>query len=67
MDWRPLSSSNLNAFRYDPTTQTLSIRFNSGRAYDYAEVPQSIVDGLESADSPGRYFNSAIKGSFTES
>lgn len=66
LDWRPLASSNLNAFRYDPETRVLSIRFNSGRSYDYADVPQETVDGLESASSPGQYFNSAIKGNYSE-
>lgn len=66
MDWRPLTSSNLNAFRYDPTTQTLQIRFHSGRTYDYADVPETVADGLASAGSPGQYFNSAIKGQYRE-
>lgn len=61
MDWVPLASSNLNAIRYDPSTQLLQIRFHSGRVYDYNSVPQSVVDGLADASSPGQYFNSNIK------
>lgn len=67
MDWRPLESSNLSAFRYDPETQVLQIRFKSGRSYDFKDVPQSVAEGLESADSAGRYFNNAIKGQYQES
>lgn len=61
IDWQPLSSSNLNAMRYDPSTQTLQIRFQSGRSYDYQGVPQEVADGLASAQSPGAYFNAAIR------
>lgn len=67
MDWRPLESSNLSACRYDPETQVLQIRFRSGRSYDYKDVPQTVAEGLESASSPGRYFNAAIKGQYSES
>lgn len=65
-DWQPLSSSNLNAMRYDPVEQNLQIRFTSGRTYSYGSVPQSVADGLAQADSPGQYFNSNIKGVFVE-
>ncbi len=62
MDWKRLDSSNLDAMRYDPETKQLQVRFKSGRTYDYPEVPQDVADGLESAGSPGAYFNTAIKG-----
>lgn len=65
-NWQPLASSNLAAYRYDPDTQTLSIRFRSGRSYDYLSVPQDIAEGLAQADSPGRYFTGSIKGVFSE-
>ena len=65
-DWTPLASSNLSAYRYDASDQTLQIRFHSGRSYSYADVPQSTVDGLAQAGSPGQYFNSNIKGVYTE-
>lgn len=66
MDWTPLSSSNLAACRYDAESQVLQIRFQSGRSYDYKDVDQTVVDGLTSANSPGQYFNSNIKGIFEE-
>ena len=64
MDWQPLSSSNLNAMRYDPETKTLQIRFNSGRTYDYSDVPPEVAEGLTTASSPGAYFNAAIKNQY---
>jgi hypothetical protein len=62
----PLASSNLAGYDYDPDTQTLQIRFKSGRTYSYASVPQGVVDGLGTADSPGQYFNSTIKDVYAQ-
>lgn len=62
----PLASSNLSGYEYDEASQTLSIRFQSGRTYRYGSVPQDVADGLGSADSPGRYFNANIKNNFSE-
>jgi hypothetical protein len=63
-EFEPLSSSNLDAYRYDPGSETLWIEFHGGRIYRYDSVPQSIADGLGTAGSPGGYFHSAIKGSY---
>lgn len=67
MDWTPLASSNLAAMRYDEESNLLQIRFVSGRSYDYKDVPADVADGLKQAASPGKYFNSSIKGVFAES
>jgi len=66
MDWTPLASSNLSACRYDADGRVLQIRFRSGRTYDYKDVPEDLAEGLKQADSPGQYFNSNIKGVFSE-
>ena len=60
-----LSSSNLNAYRYDPDSQYLWIEFHGNRVYRYDGVPQNVADGLGSAGSPGGYFHSAIKGMYS--
>jgi lysyl-tRNA synthetase, class II len=62
----PLASSNLAGYDYDPDTQTLQIRFKSGRTYSYSSVPQSVADGLGTTDSPGQYFNSTIKDVYAQ-
>jgi hypothetical protein len=64
-DWTSLSSSNVNAFRYNPGTHVLEIKFNSGRVYGYKGVPQNIADGLATADSPGKYVNANIKHNYS--
>lgn len=63
MNMVPVSSSNLVAVGYDKATKVLRVQFNSG-IYDYYDVPESIYDGLLSAQSKGQYHNSFIKHSF---
>ncbi|MEH2079668.1 MAG: lysine--tRNA ligase [Nostoc sp.] len=57
-------SSLIKEFRYDPTTQTLTIEFDNGSVYEYFKVPLSVKEGLENAPSDGQYFNKFIKGKF---
>ena len=64
--WTPLASSNLNAFSYDAAEHILRIRFTSGRTYAYRDVPENVPKELETASSPGQYFNRSIKGSYPE-
>lgn len=58
-----VSSSNLRAVGYDPTSRVLRISFHSG-TYDYFDVPPSIYDGLMNASSKGGYHHSYIKNSY---
>lgn len=44
---------------------TLEITFTSGRSFTFRGVPESVFDGLLSADSAGGYYNSAIKGVYS--
>ena len=64
--WHALVSSNLSSYRYDHRAQILYVRFTSGREYSYEGVSQDVADGLGSAASPGKYFNSAIKNQFQQ-
>ncbi|HID53085.1 MAG TPA: KTSC domain-containing protein [Anaerolineae bacterium] len=52
----PVSSSSLASVGYDSESQVLEIEFNTGRVYQYFDVPQSEYDGLMAADSHGSYF-----------
>jgi hypothetical protein len=60
--WVPVTSSNLDAYKYDPQTRDLLIQFHGGRVYRYFRIPQWMVDGLASAGSKGEYFHKYIKG-----
>jgi len=55
-------SSNVAGFCYDEGGQVLTVEFNSGRRYNYYDVPQYIYEGMKSADSKGKYLNAEIKG-----
>jgi len=56
--------SVIKEFRYDQTTQTLTIEFDSGSVYEYFKVPASVKEDLDNAPSKGQYFNKFIKGKF---
>lgn len=60
----PLVSTALSGATYDTDSQTLDIRFTSGRSYTFENVPEHVVDALEAAPSAGNYFANHIKGKF---
>lgn len=60
----PVSSSNLASVGYDASSYTLEIEFNSGRVYQYFEVPEHIHQEFVSAASVGSYFARSIRNSF---
>ena len=62
MEMKAVSSSHISAVGYEPDSQTLRIRFTSGKEYDYANVPKNIYEGMMSAASVGKYFHANIKG-----
>jgi hypothetical protein len=45
-------------------SRVLEIQFESGRIYQYYDVPQEIFDGMLNAESKGKYFNANIRGKF---
>jgi len=64
MDRISVSSTNLSSVGYDPSTETLEIRFKTGGTYQYYNVPESKYKALMSASSKGSYFASQIKNSY---
>ena len=64
MKREPVSSSSLAEIGYDVSTQTMEICFKSGRIYQYFDVPQVIYDELRTAESPGGYLSTRVKGEF---
>lgn len=61
MDRTPVSSSNLSSVGYDANDRILEIQFNSGRIYQYSNVPEDIYEGLMAAPSHGKYFHQHIR------
>lgn len=50
----PLMSSNVYGYRYDPRSQTLLVRFNSGSIYRYQGVPRGIYNVFASGAVPAK-------------
>lgn len=59
-----VNSSNLYAVDYNPSTETLTIQFRSGRVYEYYNVPLTIYEGLLNAPSKGKFHHKYIKYSY---
>jgi predicted RNase H-like HicB family nuclease len=58
----PVDSSMLAATGYDPDTRTLVVLFNSGKAYQYYDVPQEDYEALMAASSKGKYMHAHVLG-----
>lgn len=57
-----VESSNIAKVGYDG--ESLYLLFNSGIAYRYQNVPQTIYNALISAESVGSFFHKAIRNVF---
>jgi hypothetical protein len=60
-----LKSSNLSAAEYDPEAKLMVVTFRGGSVYTYADVPETVYEGLLSSPSPGGYFANQIKDKFS--
>lgn len=65
MERKPVISSNINSIGYDEQSSILEVEFNSGRIYQYFNVPKVIYIALMSASSHGTYFNQNVRTSFS--
>lgn len=64
---KKVESSSVIAHGYDAASSTLAVEFRGGRVYHFADVPQSVADGLDGAQSAGGYFAANIRDKFTGS
>lgn len=60
--WHYVSSSNVEAFRYDSVTRQLDIMFKGSRVYRYFSIPEVMAEDLANAASPGGWFHANLKG-----
>ncbi len=56
----PVDSSMISAAGYDPQRRYLVILFNTGKAYEYFDVPPEEYEGLMAAESKGEYMREHI-------
>ncbi len=59
--WVAVASSNVDAARYDPGRQILSIRFHSGGTYHYEGVSQEMALSFWQSESKGRWVYARLK------
>jgi hypothetical protein len=64
MQRTPVDSSMMASVGYDAVSHTLEIEFQSGRVYQYSDVPRRIHHDLMQADSHGCYFNEWIRDEY---
>jgi len=61
MQRQEVESTDIGAIGY---SRVLEIQFESGRIYQYYNVPEEIFLEMLNAPSKGKYFNAAIRGKF---
>jgi hypothetical protein len=59
-----VESTSIASIGFHAELQVLEIEFRSGALYRYFAVPPSIFEGLQKAESKGRYFGQSIRGHF---
>lgn len=59
-----MPSAVIAAYQYDAATQTLTIRYHSGKVYNYLRVPEKVFKEMRSTMVKGIWFNRYIKGKY---
>jgi KTSC domain-containing protein len=59
-----LNSTAIASISYNYNREDLTVRFTDGSSHIYEDVPASVVAGLLSAGSKGRYFNDNIRNEY---
>ena len=60
-DWVSVSSSNVDAVKYDDDTEIAYVRFKDGSVYIYKGVPKPEYENLKNASSVGSYLHRNFK------
>jgi hypothetical protein len=59
-----MPSTVIQSIDYHPEKQILRIVFNSGKVYDYHQVPSIVFERMKRAFSKGTFFNRFIKDQY---
>ena len=57
-------SSHITGITYDTETEVLTVDYNTGVSYNFVDVPNRVVTGLELVESKGKYLNQCVYGFF---
>lgn len=64
-DWVSVpQSQTINRVKYDGSSQTLSVEFNTGTKYDFYAVPQAVYGDLLASESAGRFISEQVRTAF---
>ena len=56
-----VTSSAIRSLGYNQQTRTLQIEFTSGAVYEYPNVPWSLYEAFDRAESKGTFFDAYIR------
>ncbi len=59
-----MPSAVIAAYSYNPSSETLEIRYHSGKVYQYLKVPEKVYAEMRSTMVKGIWFNRYIKGKY---
>ena len=57
-------SSNIDAVGFDEATNTLTVRFHTGKVYEYSGVAREYFEQMLNSESVGQYFHRRIRSNF---
>jgi hypothetical protein len=64
MDRLLVHSTNIVSVGYEAAAKVLEVEFQSGKVYQYLDVPESVYQDLMTASSKGEYFHDNILKEF---
>jgi hypothetical protein len=59
-----MPSAVIAAYEYDAASETLTVRYHSGKVYNYHQVPEKVFKEMRSTMVKGIWFNRHIKGKY---
>jgi hypothetical protein len=59
-----MPSAVIAEYSYDAPSETLTIRYHSGKVYNYLKVPEKVFKEMKATMVKGIWFNRNIKGRY---
>ena len=59
-----MPSTVISSYDYEPSTETLTIKFVSGLSYAYLKVPEEVFQAFKNYREKGVYLNKHIKNKY---
>jgi hypothetical protein len=59
-----MPSAVIAGYNYDVASETLTVRYHSGKVYNYLHVPEKVFKEMRSTMVKGIWFNRHIKGKY---